>query len=203
MPSAADLSPAARATRDRLQSFLAARLGSDADGAVVVAQHLPLALRWSESLPADTSLVSRWQQIFRHAIVDYVRGGVPAHTRDRAWHALIAISHAQHHALLPGCFAPLIAELPVDEALLVHHVEILQHPLETAARELGHPIADAVALLARAEARLHARLTRIFDFAPGERRLPAPKEFSRSALAQLRTERRLDRSAPIPAGAAV
>lgn len=203
MSSAADLSPAARATRDRLQSFLAARLASDADSAVIVAQHLPSALRWSESLPADTSLVSRWQQILRHAIVDYVRHGVPAHARDRAWHALIAISHAQHRALLPGCFAPLIAELPVDEALLVHHVEILQHPVETAARELGHSTADAVALLARGEARLHARLTQIFNGALGERRLPVPREFSRSALAQLRPQRRLDRSIPTPAGAAV
>jgi len=193
-----DSSFAARATRDRLQSFLAARLASDSDAESVVAQHLARALQWSASLPPGTSLVARWQQILRHAIVEHVRTGVTAPARDRAWQAIVAIAHAHHHPLLAGCFSPVIAELPLDQALLLHHVEILGQPLDAAARELGHPPAAAAALLLRAEASLHARLERVFDdSASPDHALPPPKEFSRHSLAQLRAGRRLaDRARP-------
>ncbi len=162
-------SAAVRATLDRLRSFLAHRLGSDDDAASIVGQHLAAALRCSDSLPAATSIVARWQQILRHAIVDYVRGGVSPAARDRAWEAILSISHAQHHHELASCFAPLIAELPLDEALLLHHVEMLGHPLDSAARELGHSPADGTTLFARAEVRLHDRVSQMFD-----RRLSAP-----------------------------
>lgn len=186
---------AAQATRERLQAFLAARFSSEADARAVLARHLARAVRWSQSLAADTSLVARWQQALRHAIVEHVRSGVSPHARDRAWQAIVAISHAHHHPTLAACFAPLIAELPVDEAVMLHHVQILGQPLDDAARELGHAPATAAALLARAESRLGACLDAIFDATRAEDcPLPAPKEFSRHTLSRLRAEHRLART---------
>lgn len=152
------------AQRGAFKSFLASRLGSEADAEDVLQQGLVKAVERAGDIADGQKAVAWFYQVLRNALVDHVRSRSAAARRDDAWAKEVvtlaegAEAEAEATRQLCACFEKLLPTLKPAQAELLRRVELKDEPVGKVAQELGMTANHASVTLHRARAELRKRL---------------------------------------------
>lgn len=158
--SAATLTSALLAQRDQFKSFLAARLGNDADAEDLLQNGLVKAFQRAHEIKDGEKATAWFYQLLRNAIVDHQRSRGAAHRRDDAWTTETAALSADPETArqICHCFERLLPTLKPAHAELLRRVELHNESVSAAAIALGLTANNASVTLHRARAALREKL---------------------------------------------
>lgn len=156
----ADVTATLLAHRNVFKSFLASRVGNDADAEDLLQNGLVKALQRADEIKDHEKVVAWFYQVLRNVIVDHVRSRTAAARRDEAWTTdtvtLTNDTEAERH--ICACFEKMLPAMKPAHAELLRRVELQGEPVAAAARALGITPNNASVSLHRARAELRAKL---------------------------------------------
>jgi RNA polymerase sigma-70 factor (ECF subfamily) len=158
--STSDITNQLLARRREFKSFIASRLGSEADAEDLLQSGLVKALRQTQELKDGEKAVPWFYQLLRNAIVDHVRSRGAAAKREAAWVAdavALGEDHETERAIC-ACFEKLLPLLKPSYAELLRRIELQGEPVAKAAEALGVTPNNASVTLHRARRELRAKL---------------------------------------------
>lgn len=146
--------------RRLFKSFLAARVGNDADAEDLLQTGLVRALQRADEIKHNEKIVPWFYQVLRNAIIDHARSRNAAAKRDEAWVTDSATLSDDPEAdrQLCQCFEKLLPTLKSAQAELLRRVELRGEPVAYAAAALGMNPNQASVTLHRARRELRVKL---------------------------------------------
>lgn len=152
------------AQRAAFKSFLASRLGNDAEAEDLLQNGLVKALRRAGEVRDTEKVVPWFYQILRNGIIDHYRSANSARQRHDALGTLMAaleedVATSQaFETRICTCLDALVKTLPAPQAKLLRRVDLDGESVQDAARELGLTPNNASVTLHRARRHLKAKL---------------------------------------------
>lgn len=159
-----ELIAALDAQRAAFKSFLAARVGNDAEAEDILQNGLVKALQRAGELRETEKAIPWFYQLLRHAVIDHYRSASATRRRHDALGTLVtalkedvATSDA-FEARICTCMEALVKTLPPAQAELLRRVDLDGASVQDAAHELGLTPNNASVTLHRARRNLKAKL---------------------------------------------
>jgi RNA polymerase sigma-70 factor (ECF subfamily) len=159
-----ELIAALNAQRGAFKSFLAARVGSEAEAEDILQNGLVKALQRAGDL-RDSEKVTAWfYQLLRHAVTDHYRAKGAGRRRDDALGTLVAAleedvaTAAAFEAKICTCLGGVVDTLKPQQAELLRRVDLNGESVQEAAWALGLTANNASVTLHRARKDLKAKL---------------------------------------------
>lgn len=148
------------AHRHVFKSFVASRVGNEADAEDLLQNGLVKALARADEVKDGEKAVAWFYQLLRNVIIDHGRSRIAAAKREEAWAVEAATLRddveAERH--ICACFEKMLPTLKPNHAALLKRVELEGQPVARAAAELGMTPNNASVTLHRARAELRAKL---------------------------------------------
>lgn len=161
--SAADVTAQILAHRQVFKSFLASRVGNEADAEDLLQNGLVKALNRADEVKDGEKAVAWFYQLLRNVVIDHVRSRNAAAKREEAWATdtatLAEDADAERH--ICACFEKMLPTLKPTHADLLRRVELKGESVAHAASALGMTPNNASVTLHRARGELR---TRLMDF---------------------------------------
>lgn len=159
----ADVTAKILAQRHIFKSFLASRVGNDADAEDLLQTGLVKAMSRTEEVRDGEKAVAWFYQLLRNVIIDHVRSRSAATRREEAWAKdtvrLADDVDAERH--ICACFEKMLPALKPTHAELLRRVELGGESVAEVAAALGITANNASVTLHRARGELR---TRLIDF---------------------------------------
>lgn len=159
-----ELIAALNAQRGAFKSFLAARVGNEAEAEDILQNGLVKALQRSGEV-RDTEKITAWfYQLLRHAVVDHYRANGAVRRRDDALGTLVAaleedVATAKaFEAKICTCLGGVVETLKPQHAELLRRVDLNGESVQDTARALGISANHASVALHRARKDLKVKL---------------------------------------------
>lgn len=152
------------AQRAAFKSFLAARVGNDAEAEDLLQNGLVKALQRAGEIRDSEKMIPWFYQLLRHAIIDHYRSAGAARRRHAALGMLVSAleedvaTSTTFEAKICTCMDALVKTLPPAQAELLRRVDLDGAAVQDAARELGLTANNASVTLHRARRNLKAKL---------------------------------------------
>jgi RNA polymerase sigma factor (sigma-70 family) len=152
------------AQRAAFKSFLAARVGNDAEAEDLLQNGLVKALQRAGELRDNEKVVPWFYQLLRHAIIDHYRSAGAARRRHDALGTLVSaleedvVTSQAFETRICTCMDALVKTLPASQAQLLRRVDLDGASVQDAARELGLTPNNASVTLHRARRNLKTKL---------------------------------------------
>lgn len=158
--ASADVTARLLAHRHVFKSFLASRVGNDADAEDLLQNGLVKALQRANEVKDGEKAVAWFYQVLRHVLIDHARSRHAAVRRDDAWmkDTLTLADDAEAERQICACFEKMIPALKPAHAELLRRVELQGESVAGAAGALGITANNASVTLHRARAELRAKL---------------------------------------------
>lgn len=148
------------AHRHVFKSFVASRVGNEADAEDLLQNGLVKALEHAGEVKDGEKAVAWFYQLLRNVIVDHARSRTAAAKREEAWAVDAATlrddEEAERH--ICACFERMLPALKPSHAELLRRIELQNESVAEAAAALGITPNNASVTLYRARAELRARL---------------------------------------------
>lgn len=159
-PAPADVTAKLLAHRHVFKSFLASRVGNDADAEDLLQNGLVKALQRANELKDGEKAIAWFYRLLRNVVVDHVRSRRAAAKRDDAWAAdeVTLADDAEAERQICACFEKMLPALKPAQAELLRRVELQGESVATAADALGMTANNASVTLHRARGELRAKL---------------------------------------------
>lgn len=159
-PSSRDVVAKLLAHRQAFKSFVASRVGNEADAEDLLQHGLVKALNHAGEIKDGEKAVAWFYQLLRNVIVDHVRHRTASAQRDEAWTAdmITLADDTEADRQICACFEKLLPALKPSHAELLRRVELHGEPVSSAARALGITANHASVTLHRARAELRSKL---------------------------------------------
>jgi RNA polymerase sigma-70 factor (ECF subfamily) len=159
----ADVTAKILAQRHIFKSFLASRVGNDADAEDLLQTGLVKAMSRTEEVRDGEKAVAWFYQLLRNVIIDHMRSRSAAMKREEAWAkdtvTLADDVDAERH--ICACFEKMLPALKPKHAELLRRVELGGESVAEVAAALGITPNNASVTLHRARGELR---TRLIDF---------------------------------------
>ncbi len=158
--ASADVTATLLAHRRVFKSFLASRVGNEADAEDLLQNGLVKALQRAGEVKDGEKAVAWFYQLLRNVVIDHVRSRTASSRRDDAWasDSVTLADDADARRQICGCFEKLIPSLKPMHAELLRRVELQEQPVAEVAIALGMTANNASVTLHRARAELRAKL---------------------------------------------
>lgn len=162
-PAPTDITATLLAHRNVFKSFLASRIGNEADAEDLLQNGLVKALQRAGEIKDHEKAVAWFYQVLRNVIVDHVRSRSAATRRDEAWttETLTLTDAAEAERHICACFEKMLPAMKPAHAELLRRVELQGESVADAAKALGMTPNAASVTLHRARAALR---TKLLDF---------------------------------------
>jgi RNA polymerase sigma factor (sigma-70 family) len=161
----ADSSPSDVATkllahRHVFKSFVASRVGNEADAEDLLQSGLVKALDRAGEVKDGEKAVAWFYQLLRNVIIDHVRSRTAAAKREETWAVDTATLREDEEAerQICACFERMLPVLKPMHAELLRRVELQDQPVAQAAAALGITPNNASVTLHRARGELRTKL---------------------------------------------
>jgi RNA polymerase sigma factor (sigma-70 family) len=155
-----DIAAKLLAHRHVFKSFVASRVGNEADAEDLLQNGLVKALHRAEEVKDGEKAVAWFYRLLRNVIIDHVRSRSAAAKREEAWAveaaALRDDEETQRH--ICACFERMLPALKPMHAELLRRVELQDEPVAQAAAALGITPNNASVTLHRARGELRTKL---------------------------------------------
>ncbi len=165
MPSADPAAVTAQLFEQRhlFKSFLASRVGNEADAEDLLQNGLMKALQRAEEIKDGEKVVPWFYQVLRNALIDHARSRSAAAKRDDAWatHSVALNDDTEAERQICQCFGKLLPTLKPTQAELLRRVELQGESVAQAAAALGLNPNQASVTLHRARRELRTRLVNL------------------------------------------
>jgi RNA polymerase sigma factor (sigma-70 family) len=148
------------AHRHVFKSFVASRVGNDADAEDLLQNGLVKALNRSNEVKDDEKAVAWFYQLLRNVIIDHVRSRTAAAKREEAWttESITLADDAEAERQICACFEKMLPALKPSHAELLRLVELQGESVSSAATALGITPNNASVTLHRARGELRTKL---------------------------------------------
>lgn len=152
------------AQRAAFRSFLAARVGNDAEAEDLLQNGLVKALQRTGEVRDSEKMIPWFYQLLRNTIIDHYRSAGAARRRHDALGTLVSAleedvaTSTTFEAKICTCMDALVKTLPPAQAALLRRVDLDGVAVQDAARELGLTPNNASVTLHRARRNLKAKL---------------------------------------------
>jgi RNA polymerase sigma factor (sigma-70 family) len=148
------------ARRHQFKSFLASRVGNDADAEDLLQNGLVKALQRADEVKDGEKAVAWFYQVLRNVIIDHARSRNAAARRDDAWASdtITLADDDEAGRQICACFEKLLPALKPAHAELLRRVELQGEPVARAAAALGITPNNASVTLHRARGELRTKL---------------------------------------------
>ncbi|HUR59295.1 MAG TPA: sigma-70 family RNA polymerase sigma factor [Opitutaceae bacterium] len=158
--SPADVTAKLLAHRQVFKSFLASRVGNEADAEDLLQNGLVKAIGRAGELKDGEKAVAWFYQLLRNVVIDHVRSRSAAAKRDEAWatDAVTLADDADAERHICACFEKMLPALKPAQAELLRRVELQGESVADAAAALGMTANHASVTLHRGRAELRTRL---------------------------------------------
>ncbi len=155
-----DVAETLLAHRQQFKSFVASRVGNNADAEDLLQNGLVKALQRADEVKDGEKAVAWFYQVLRNVIIDHVRSRNAAAKREHAWisETTTLADDADAERQLCACFEKLLPRLKPVHAELLRRVELQDEPVAQAAAALGITPNNASVTLHRARRELRTRL---------------------------------------------
>lgn len=158
--SSGDITATLLAHRHVFKSFVASRVGNDADAEDLLQNGLVKALTRSNEVKDDEKAVAWFYQLLRNVIIDHVRSRTAAAKREEAWtiESITLADDAEAERQICACFEKMLPALKPSHAELLRRVELQGESVSSAATALGITPNNASVTLHRARGELRTKL---------------------------------------------
>jgi RNA polymerase sigma-70 factor (ECF subfamily) len=158
--SSSDVAAKLLAHRHVFKSFVASRVGNEADAEDLLQNGLVKALSRAGEVKDGEKAVAWFYQLLRNVIIDHVRSRTAAAKREEAWAVDAATLREDEEAerQICACFEKMLPALKPNHAALLRRVELENQPVAHAAAALGITPNNASVTLHRARAELRTKL---------------------------------------------
>jgi RNA polymerase sigma factor (sigma-70 family) len=158
--SSSDVAAKLLAHRHVFKSFVASRVGNEADAEDLLQNGLVKALGRAGELKDGEKAVAWFYQLLRNVIIDHRRSRTAAAKREEAWavEAATLREDAEAERQICACFEKMLPALKPNHAALLRRVELENQSVSQAAAALGITPNNASVTLHRARAELRAKL---------------------------------------------
>lgn len=173
------------ADEGRFLSFIRSRVGSLEEAEEILQMAYLRSLEKGDQVRDDSSVVSWFFSVIRHAIADHFRGRGREKLEQAEpgwWERVESEAHAAAQESAVGCVRVALRALRPDDAELIEAVDLKGQEIGTVADGLGVSPAALSVRLFRARAALRARLQELCRTCTATRCLYCKCEFPESAL---------------------
>ena len=160
---ATDVTAKLLAQRHVFKSFLASRVGNEADAEDLLQNGLVRALSRADEVKDSEKAVAWFYQLLRNVVIDHVRSRSAAARREDAWatESITLADDTEADRQICACFEKMLPALKPKHAELLRRVELQGEPVAQAATALGMTANNASVTLHRARGELR---TKLMDF---------------------------------------
>ena len=159
-PDPANITAALLAHRQAFKSFLASRVGNDADAEDLLQNGLVKALQRAGEVKDEEKAVAWFYQVLRNVLVDHVRSRTAAAKREESWtkETITLADDIEAERQICACFEKMLPALKPAHAELLRRVELNGETVAHAANALGITPNNASVTLHRARGELRTKL---------------------------------------------
>jgi RNA polymerase sigma factor (sigma-70 family) len=162
MPDSSSSEVAAKllAHRHVFKSFIASRVGNEADAEDLLQTGLVKALDHAGEVKDGEKVVAWFYQLLRNVIIDHVRSRSAATKREEAWaiNTVTLQDDKEAEQQICACFERMLPALKPMHAELLRRIELQDQPVAQAAADLGITPNNASVTLHRARGELRTKL---------------------------------------------
>lgn len=158
--SSSDVTAKLLAHRHIFKSFVASRVGNEADAEDLLQNGLVKALNRAGEVKDDEKAMAWFYQLLRNVIIDHVRSRTAAAKREESWtkETITLADDAEAERQICACFEKMLPALKPSHAELLRRVELRGESVSSAASALGITPNNASVTLHRARGELRSKL---------------------------------------------